>query len=229
MIPLFKSILISTMLSTIMIIAILIIRKLFSKKLHIEILSFLWLLVVLRLAVPITPEIGIHADSFIPAFRSDIIVAPDTAALQEKPETNYSEELPGDNPAAAPNTSKAPETNTNAFQQLPVWDKLRTIYHKANIMLYLSYIWAAGILITLFIKMYSIIRFKKKISLSLTINDAEIIQMMESNRKLIKLRRKVIIQECPYIDAPATYGIMYPKIILPFGFIDTLSKTSNHL
>jgi len=217
------------MLSTIMIIAILIIRKLFSKKLHIEILSFLWLLVILRLAVPITPEIGIHADSIIPAFRSDIIVATDTAAHQEEPETNYTTDLPGSSPEAAPNTPKAHETNTNASQQLSVWDKLTTYYDKLNIIMYLSYIWAAGVLITLFIKMYTIIRFKKKIVRSTPINNAEILQMMESNRKLIKLRRKVTIQECPYIDAPATYGIINPKIILPFGFINTLPKDKQNL
>jgi len=227
-ISLFEPILTSAMLSTIMLIAVLIIRKIFSKKLHIKVLSFLWLLVILRLAVPITPEVGIHSDLLIPAFLSDISAAPVTAPYENASETGTQISQQDGLPDAAIDNA-TPENNPSPIKQPTVLNKLINIANERNIMQYLSYIWAAGVIITLFVKMYSITRFKNKINRSLSIKDESIHQMMESNRALIKVKRKVIIQECAYIDAPATYGIINPKIILPFGFTNTLSKDQQNL
>ena len=229
MIPIFKSIMLSALLSTIMIIAILLVRKIFSKKLHIEILSFLWLLVIIRLAIPVTPEIGIHTSEFIPVFASDTSDAHSDTPSENITESAIDTPMAESESFTSSNDEKSSENSIINNEQVFSWNKLINNFSENSIILYLSYIWIAGAAIALISKGFILFRFRAKLSTATPISDYLILKMIYTNRKIINLKRNVAIRECAYIDAPATYGVLYPKILLPFGFASTLSEEKQNL
>lgn len=60
-----KSILEITIYSSIIILSVIVIKAIFSAKLNTKIVSFLWILVLVRLLLPITIPTSIHLDDIV--------------------------------------------------------------------------------------------------------------------------------------------------------------------
>ncbi len=219
---LFLSILTSALLSTVMIIAVLFIRKIFSKKLDIKIISFLWLMIIIRLAVPVTFESSIHIGEIMPPFslstNSEYENAPDQSPSGSVNEVNLAEST-----LNAPASYEENHTNAADYNfENALFIKISELINKMDIVLYLSIIWAAGAAIAFATKAFRLIKFNKKILSGTPILNTEIVNIINESKTLIKIKRNIPVYECEYIDAPVTYGVFYPKILLPVGFTNSL-------
>ena len=203
---LFLSILTSALLSTVMIIAVLFIRKIFSKKLDIKIISFLWLMIIIRLAVPVTFESSIHIGEIMPPFslstNSEYENAPDQSPSGSVNEVNLAEST-----LNAPASYEENHTNAADYNfENALFIKISELINKMDIVLYLSIIWAAGAAIAFATKAFRLIKFNKKILSGTPILNTEIVNIINESKTLIKIKRNIPVYECEYIDAPVTYA-----------------------
>jgi len=220
MVSLFKSILEITALSSILIVATLTIRKLFSKSINIKILTLLWVMVLARLIVPFSMDTSINIGEIIPSFTPNNITA-ESNALPEGSEIDNTTNSENTNVTASDTQSNTTVSKNDAVT--PTVNKITSYFNQINIMQLLSFAWLAGMLIALIAKSRRMYIFSKKISLSREIKNDRILLILSNKISLINLKRKVIIYECDYIDAPLTYGVLRPKILIPVGFISSLS------
>ena len=181
-----------------LILVIAVLRALFAQRLPRRLLCALWMLALVRLLLPIFPPSPL---SLFPAVESGggealpAIVAASTAAPQAA--------APAAQPAAprataAPQTAPQPAPASAESPAPPVWP----IVHGS----------VAALLLILLIALYA--RGLRRFRDSAPCEDEYALQWLARH----PLRRRLRLRLCAAIDAPLTYGLLRPVILLPAGF-----------
>ena len=188
-----------------LILVIAVLRALFAQRLPRRLLCALWMLVLVRLLLPIFPPSPLSlfpavesgGGEALPAIAAASTAAPEAAAPAAQPAA------PAAQPAA-PRATAAPQTApqaapASAESPAPsVWP----IVHGS----------VAALLLILLIALYA--RGLRRFRDSAPCEDEYAIQWLARH----PLRRRLRLRLCAAIDAPLTYGLLRPVILLPAGF-----------
>lgn len=228
MISLFNNIIEATLLSSILIGTVLIIRKIFSQKISIKVLTLLWIMVLARLIIPFSFETSINIGGIIPSFNPNDNITENSTLAEgaEIDNTTNTETIDSTADTAQPNV---PVNNADGEYTEQTTKSISSYLGQINYKQILSFVWLASALIALSIKAKRMYIFSKKISASREIKDNQILLMLNSNKSLLRLKRKVTLYECDYIDAPLTCRVLRPKILIPVGFISNLDDNQQNM
>ncbi|MEX1377541.1 MAG: M56 family metallopeptidase [Eubacteriales bacterium] len=195
-----------SIISSTLIIFVLVINRLLSSSISLKITIFLWIIVLIRLLIPVFINTNINLYSFIPTVAAEKIsnVIDDTQMNKMfEPDIVPIESMGFDNDPSETIISN------NSFKYLK----------KISVFTYAMFIWCIGALVSAFKKLYAGFKFTKMIA-------AEEIGELNNNldvcKRKLKYSKKVTIKKSKYIAVPITYGIFRPAIILPERLIERL-------
>lgn len=215
-----KIILEASIYSSIMIFIVLSIKSLFSGKLNIKIMSFLWIAVLVRLMLPATLESPVHIADINPFSR----VITSTSSADEATNTKILENESTEN--IIPINMSLSETENTApaigKPKVSIYQKIKNLALKSDIWAIVFYIWASGAIFVFAKKSYTILSFKKKLLATEKLN-SKLTRKLKNTKKIINIKTDVKIAESRYADIPLVYGLVSPTILLPIGFAQSIN------
>jgi len=221
----FKSILEISLFASIMVAVIFLIKAIFKNKIDIKTITFLWLLVIVRLCLPVTVQSPVHIDSLIPdAAVAEAHEAPDTLSYDEtafdaaiQPDYEAGHITPGYDAGDGDYTEKLKEASffkniLNVFQSIDLWGMV-------------SIIWFIGFILVLVFSVEKSITFalyaKRN---SQEIDDKKLLISFDILKIKCNIRRNIKISTCKFINMPVMYGALCPHILLPASMVGKLKK-----
>ena len=217
-----QSLFISAVLSSVILFTVLILRKLFSDKLPDKILKFIWLIVILRLVLPITFQSPVYVrDMFINNNEENLEINDSTENIAT--EDNYIYETSYENNAS---TDEFTPENETFVPKNTAKDTLKAFLSGIDWIKTLFIIWLLGAVIFLSYSLVRINLFKKKVFLSDNCIHKKSIDLMEKYRKLLNIEKTISVRECAYIQTPVIMGVIRPILLMPKGFLGNLDNNS---
>lgn len=186
----------------------------------------LWLLVVIRLAMPFSAESGLSIFNFIKARREPetpkVIVA-DTSPEADAGQRNSASTTHSSN-AARYMTSDAAVADQPAVmtgnQSKEPWNALfRKFWFPTAIGIWLAGL--VGLPLYLFI---STVRLARKVSRLRSMTNPDVLGLLEDCKQLMDVRVPLVVIETKEISSPALYGFIRPRLLLPMGLVDRFSN-----
>jgi beta-lactamase regulating signal transducer with metallopeptidase domain len=226
----FKNVLEISLFASIMIAVIFLIKAVLGSRIGIKAITFLWLLVTLRLCLPVMVESPVHLDSLIPDRQAaQNAQAADIPNYEQEPV--YGGFAPIDHNTAEPETNGAnpqpqPQTQDEVKAEKKtlvtrVYEKLQSI----NLWNAVSIVWLIGAVLVFLVSIEKSIAFslysKKH---SKPINDKKFLVGLDILKIECGISRKVSVSACKYINMPVMYGIIRPHILLPAAMKRKLNR-----
>lgn len=222
-----KEILEISLLSIAAIILVMIIKAVFGTKLKTKILGVLWMLVLVRLVLPVTLNSPVQLGNVL-GFNQPIF---------ERMETQYNE---ADLTDAGRNTAtidmklagKSDTQTTNAgvgvddASNIPTHTKLIATTSQMPIHInpwhVVLAVWFAGAIGFLTVNIYIMFAFKKKMRSCKTLETPILQRLVDTNKAKLSLSQSISVKECQYISVPVVTGFKHPVILLPAGLSDAI-------
>ena len=197
--------------SSAMIIAASALGKLFSGKISAKMIHALWLMVLLRLLLPVTFESPVNIPYPVFLDKPAAAVSPETKAESDAyiDSTDIKPAAAEEN-AAESESASAPPAALNLNIKTVVFD-----------------IWLGAAALFLAVNLFRIIAFSLKIRNNVS-TDIRYEINLDHAKKLLGIKRNVRIAESEYAGIPFVYGCFRPIILLPRGFFQSIGdeKTS---
>jgi Antirepressor regulating drug resistance, predicted signal transduction N-terminal membrane component len=210
----FSGILLISLQATFVAVLILLMKRLFINRLNIRTGYLLWLLVLVRLMFPALPASPVSVFNYIdlqkPARMVQSISGNSNAAIIGDMDNNTS---------AAENPGTVTKESSTAFSSGPI--PAAKSSSPTGLFSVLSYIWAAGALMTIIYFISANLVFSYRTGkLKPVYIPGELDCRLTAN---VKIRRRVKYVESPDINSPCVFGIFRCTVILPEGMVDTLN------
>ncbi|NIK70476.1 M56 family metallopeptidase [Paenibacillus sp. BK720] len=210
----FAWILSASLMASVLVVLILVVKGLLRDKLKPRWGYLLWLLVILRLVLPWTPESSFSMYNIFHLFgeKNHFAAANETAITPAvKPA------IEGVIPAPMPHTS---QDALAAIQSDP------TIKEPALPLKVASIIWLVGTVAFLGFMFRTNLRFAKKIKGEQSISDPDITALFERCKEEMNPRRsrRITLIQTNRIPSPTLFGLFKPKLLLPDIALKTLSE-----
>lgn len=227
-----KAILEITIYSSILIVAVMSIRAMFGTKLNTRIVSFLWILVLCRLLLPITIPASINLDDIVSPKIEQVksTTIPKTLELPanheilstlstESIQTNYIPKAvsPSSIPKPVDVAIKEPTPKPKAINIVPF-----IIRHRWNLLFAL---WLLGSTRVLGIHQYRTITFSRKINRCRQCRSKKVLSIIQNHSDLLKIRIRIRVVSCPDVSIPVVYGIVRPTILLPLHIEKSINES----
>lgn len=219
---LFQQIVSLSLLGTVLVIGILLIKLILRPKLSAAWHYYIWLALVLRLIIPLTPATPFSIANFIPQNQQTIILpqssTPASSGGQAANQTPGRTAASGLNPAntSAPNPDTGRGTSIFA-RPAGNWGNWGWNWKTA------AYIWLSGILaILLYILVVNGLMFlntRKR----LTCQDQNVQELLAECRSNLHVQSKIDLIYDTAVKSPALFGLFRPKIIISPALISQLS------
>ncbi|WP_273225900.1 M56/M15 family metallopeptidase [Geosporobacter ferrireducens] len=194
----------SSFMASILILLLLLIRKLFYRRFGARFLHSLWILVLLRLLIPVTFESPFSIFNLLDMnFRITSMVQNNNETFKVLPfahEPLMEEELVGSN------------TEHSGYQD-DIADNENNLH--LSILKVLSLAWLMGFLVLAVFSYIITIRFKHRTRNFKPLENSEIQFLVEYCRKKVKIKRPISVYMNPYFRSPCISGIIKPRIYLP--------------
>ncbi len=203
-----------SILTSILAIIILILRPMIRKILGINIVYFLWLLLIIKLIIPYGPESKISIYNLFNKVDTSV---------------SYDEKLINDNSQIKSYTNKiktpinnTSETSNNIIEK-PM-SKSANINNYFNTKTILISIWITGIsifFIFLIFSYYKLINIRKNMIYRY---NRQSYKILKDCLTLLNIRRNIEILVVNEISSPALYGVIKPKILIPIKIFNNIKK-----
>lgn len=228
-IQLFKSILEISLFASAMIIVVLLIRTIAKDKINIQVVSFLWLLVILRLCIPGMLESPVHIDGLFPeeeavSVQSNALESDSSYEIKDNTTINNNYRLTGvsDNEL---NESVSNNLTASESEDIAFWDKAVNFIQSLNLWVVATIIWITGSAIVLLLAVKESIVFGLHIRKnSITIRDKEILDIINAHKAVNQIHRVIRVSACPSVQMPMAIGVFKPHILLPAQIIDEMER-----
>ncbi|ACT04209.1 M56 family metallopeptidase [Paenibacillus sp. JDR-2] len=207
----FAWILSASLMASVLVVLILAAKWLLRDKLKPRWGYLLWLLLILRLVLPWTPESSFSMYNIFHLFaeRNHFAAANETAITPAvKPE------IEGANPTQL---TQSPQDALTTVQRDP------TIKKPASPLQVASVVWLVGTVMFLGIMFRANLRFAKKLKGEKAITDPNIAALFESCKEEMSLRRRITLIQTNRVSSPTLFGLLKPKLLLPNMALTTLS------
>jgi len=213
-----ESILTAGLLSAIFLAAALILRKLLSKNLSYSVLSFIWIVVLIRLLMPFTLDSPVNFGGLLNIIPKTI----DTMAEVPVAEQNYAV-----GQIMSPTSTAYPEDYPQTFSQPDVENtSINPNINRINWVNLSLFIWLAGVLYVLTKNGIRMAVFKRQAMSQEECLDGEILKIVDKYRKELNISGWVRIKECKYTRIPVIMGAVHPVMLMPAGILKTMDKKS---
>ena len=216
-----------SILSSVTIGAVILTKWIFKSKLNTVLLSALWMLVLVRLLMPLSIESPIHIGEIIPErLVEEPILITETEANTTPAEDNLTSDeymIPGEafdlthnENLLENNTQPALEQNEPTFFQ--------------SVGAYIKRVQFETILLSVWIVVGAIILIKGFLSLALftrklrgeNVVSTKLYNAFMDARRNLEINKSVRILESDNVDMPMTFGLIHPKIVVPKEMVDAI-------
>lgn len=192
---------------------ILILRPVIKKTFGINILYFMWLLVVIKLIIPYGPESKISIYNIFN--KVDVSPSYDGKVIINNSKTNL-------NTNTINNSIKnSSEIQSNIIES-PIQNN-KNINQYINIKTILIIIWIGGILILISFAVISYYKLFKIRNDMICRYSRESVNILENCLRLLNIRRNIEILVVSNISSPALYGVIKPRILIPQNIFNNVS------
>ncbi|GLC31314.1 M56 family metallopeptidase [Clostridium omnivorum] len=196
-------------IASILIVCVAILRKMFKDKLAVEFNYLLWIIIFLRLVVPMFPQSKFSVFNYI-------------ERASEKPAVIYS-----DTQSYYETKNNERDTTINSLfidksKEPVVIDNSEGI----NKYLFLKYgfiLWILGISILAAVYLAMRIIFSIKLMLDKTNVKDSRIEILERGKKRVGYYKNIKLLESNIVKSPCIYGVFKPKILIPYNLAASLS------
>ncbi|MDP5276409.1 M56 family metallopeptidase [Chengkuizengella axinellae] len=206
----FNHILYLSFMGSVVIGIILFTKFIFKDKLNARWHYYIWLILIIRLIIPYTPESSLSIYNILPQqqqqsepVKNNIV---NTKVENESPLITNSDEI-YEYQMALNNINM----NRSIHEEFSYYEKL-------------GFIWIIGMIIMLLTILYSNVRFQKKLSLQQMCEDHDTLLLLEWCKKTLNIKTNVAIIYDDTIKTPSIVGMLRPKLLIPKKMVNQLSK-----
>ncbi|MGG3508554.1 M56 family metallopeptidase [Paenibacillus lautus] len=217
----------STLMASAVAVVVLAVQHLLRRRIHARLRYALWLIVLLRLMLPVLPQSPVSLFNAVPAW-TDIKNAVLGVSYQWNKPDAISEHSQIENTYKPYYTTNEAEKNT-VLQPLLTTDTEEHITagiegesHPA--VRVLAVVWLTGAAVLLGYNLIYWLRFQNKIKRLSPVDRASILKIAEESRSLFSMKRPVGIYVDPSAQSPYITGIFRPAVYLPKSLV---SETVN--
>jgi beta-lactamase regulating signal transducer with metallopeptidase domain len=194
----------------------------------------LWLLVMARLLLPVSPSSMVSVFNLFPQWRSARLAVASSPALSREFGTGTVPSGPvspvADSaglkalPRIAHEPASSPSSPTPANSKVEIMPMAASaVSTKISWPSILFAIWTAGFVFFTGYILVNSIRVRRRFAKLEPVVDAELLELLQDCRQRLGIRRGLSISESPDIATPALYGFLNPRLLLPRGFIGRFS------
>ncbi|MCK5129805.1 MAG: hypothetical protein KAQ68_08130 [Clostridiales bacterium] len=217
-----KTLMEMTLFSSALIMVVWGIKQLLHKKISAKLMAALWIVVLVRLILPITVESPVHF-GLIGKPSADMAVRVETPRDEVVAEDVSVSPMVALPPVLEEETFNRPIFTTTKAPELSLGSKVLDVISGIDIWNALFIAWLVGALFIVTKSIYRIICFYKKLRNTHAI-DEELDEQLAYAMKVAGTDRKVRIVSSPYVDIPIVYGIMNPVIVLPIDLKEVIGE-----
>ena len=224
--PFFDSVLRTTLQASLLICLILLLQTILRNRLGVRWHYCLWLLLLVRMAMPWAPESRVslfnllpeampqrqfeHVDVQVGHKRADSFEAgADTSKPTPIPTTPVAQIQPEARTATPPMSKEAKGPAKSAFPRFAI-------------MLPLA--WLAGVLVLAIYVCTSSLNFLRIVRLRRPVTDQKILDLLEDCKSQMGIRTILGVVATDKVKCPALFGFVRPRLLLPEGMIEALSE-----
>lgn len=208
----FTWILSASFMASVLVVMILAVKWVLRDKLRPRYGYLLWMLLILRLLLPWTPE------SPFSMFNVFQMIVEENHSAEGDETTHRPAVKPGFEESSpmhlTPPTQSALMTNDNG----------PTIGNQSSLLKAATMIWLSGAVVILVFMLRTYIRFANKVKSEKTIVDPNIDYLFECCKEEMNLRRRVKLIRTNRVSSPTLFGLFKPKLLLPDVALRTLSE-----
>ncbi|ULT59540.1 DUF4309 domain-containing protein [Neobacillus drentensis] len=202
----FKEVLLLSFMGSILALGILAVKAIFRQRLSAKLHYYIWILLVLRLIVPIDIQSHISFMNFIPIEQKEL-----------DPHFIAEQYVPNIIPNSTITTGNTPsKEESNALADPGIIGAIVS-YDTAAVL------WIIGVSSILLYILCVNILMRAKLKKCSVCEREDLIEILEAEKTKLKVNSKIKIIYNNYSKSPAVYGIIHPKIIIPEGLIDKLT------
>lgn len=218
---LFYLMLTASLASTVIILPLLLTRKLLFNRLGPRILHVLWILVLIKLLVPIAPQSPVSLFNLVPHdINWPTWTAEQPISSENKMEPSLtvknSETTTNVNPAPKPKQTEGTSSIANPPLQPYTYEERD---HPNKLLTFCSMVWFAGILSLSTYYLFVVLRFKKRVGVSCELENHEVLSILEDCKKKLGITKAIPIYETTRLHSPCIYGLTKPRIYLPADIV----------
>jgi beta-lactamase regulating signal transducer with metallopeptidase domain/thiol-disulfide isomerase/thioredoxin/protocatechuate 3,4-dioxygenase beta subunit len=217
----FSWVLQSSWQAAVLVLLVLIVQMIFRRKLSPAWRYGLWLLVVLRLLMPASPQSAISIFNLAKFTPRQPIAAPPALSRMEAPGIPMTDLQPltPDEPAFLPSAPRTKVQTTGAASTMDLRPNRPTNWFGIACA-----IWLLGIGLLAVRLVWANVRFSLRLSRRVPVRDATIIRLVEHCAIILRLARPVIVLETEEVDSPAVCGLWKKKLLAPDGTFERFSS-----
>ncbi len=220
----FKAVLLSSAFGSLVAIIIILIKKLFKSKLSATWHYYIWLILIVRLVIPYSYESPVSVFNIISKPISNTLIPLNNAGTDYAPENNINK--------GNSNTSVIQKTDAVTNNTITSPASNNKVYKKGTLNLYtiVSIIWFIGMLMAvIFLLIFNSISHKK-IRNHAICKDKETLDILDSCKKIVKVKGYVPIVYANNINGVSLYGVFKPKILISEKVINKFtSEEKSHI
>ncbi len=195
----FLYILYGSIVASMLIALLMIVKTLLSNRISARFFHIMWLLIFLRLLMPVQLQTPFSISNLIPDRMQMLASYQDSQALID---LSYSTAfLITDDNSPASQASDIPATGSLFNLQFILW--------------ILAYIWVIGCAILIVSSLVLTLKFRNKLTASTRVLDGEILELAEQCCLKLHIKRKIPLYMNPLIKSPGILGVIHPAIYLP--------------
>lgn len=202
----FKEVLLLSLMGSILALGILAIKAIFRQRLSARLHYYIWIMLVLRLILPIGIQSHISLLNFIPNEQKEL----DTHLIAEQYVPNIISN-------STIKTENAPSKEDSKALADPGIKGAIFNYDTAAVL------WIIGVSSALLYILYVNILMIAKLKKCSICDREDLIEILEAEKSRLKVNSKVKIIYSNYSKSPAVYGMIRPKILIPEELIDKLT------
>lgn len=194
----------------------------------------LWLILLLRLIIPINPESALSIFSIVPhSFRNVFITDYSNGRNSNHiddivPSSFYGSENTGEkniriSQTVSENNNTPIDLTAGDFIPEAPSDRSLDKYLQPNkSFLALFIIWSTGAVIMILLTAHQALRFLLSVRNRRFLTDHKALEILEDCKEEMGIHAYLAIVETPYIKSPSLYGFIRPKLLLPAGSIEKM-------
>src|ERR1043166_7966883 len=208
---------------------VLLVRRIFRGRISPAWCHVLWLLVIVRLALPSSLESRASIFNWL-RFGEPTIINPSPRATSVTLTAPALQAIAGNNQSAAAATSSPKSISAKAKLVMGEIDSKappRTGWAGVwnRVMPWITAAWLIGVLALSIRLLIESIRLQRIVAPKRLVTDSAVLELLEDCRQLMSVRAPIVLVQTDCVSSPVLYGFLRPRLLLPSGLLHEFSRT----
>jgi len=215
----FKWVVTSSFMASVLICTILLVKKIFNKKLGIAWHYYIWILLFIRLLVPYAPQSSLSIFNLIAPMIENRVQPMNEGDLQNNILLNY--DIKNDTANSTTNQNVLSNNEVNNIKGTNPVSQTSNI--NINLSLSLMFVWLLGAIVFSSYMFILNVRFRKRIKDNCQCTEKSVTKVFNECSKVMNVNKKLPVYFTKNIHSPSIYGLFWPRLLLPVNFINKIS------